>query len=231
VCGDPSGAEPVSGSAYSDDMKLLLLSRFLGAVPDFLSTLKSDSLSDIRIAYINDAAKPLGDAPFVERERLQLQSLGYTLVPLTIGDGTAADFSAALDTVDAVYVAGGMADCLMAILRSTGTDEVLIERVRAGLPYIGASAGAIITGKSVDTAIALDGHTDGTSLDDLSGLGLVDAVILPHADGQLPPYPPEVIAEVARRLDGMLGLTMLPDDAALLVENRDVRMVASPATA
>jgi dipeptidase E len=59
----------------------------------------------------------------------------------------------------------------------------------------------------------------------------VDAVILPHADGQLPPYPPEAIAEVARRLDGMLGLTMLPDDAALLVENRDVRMVASPATA
>lgn len=212
-------------------MKLLLLSRFLGAVPDFLSTLESDSLADIRIAYINDAAKPLGDAPFVERERLQLQSLGYTLVPLTIGDGTAAEISAALDTVDAVYVAGGMADCLMAVLRSTGSDKVLSERVRAGLPYIGASAGAVIMGKSIDAAIALDGHTDGTSLDDLTGLGLVDAVILPHADGQLPPYPPKAIAEVARHLNGMLGLTMLPDDAALLVESTHVRVVASPVTA
>ncbi|WP_052135826.1 Type 1 glutamine amidotransferase-like domain-containing protein [Arthrobacter sp. PAMC 25486] len=119
----------------------------------------------------------------------------------------------------------------MAVLRSTGADEVLIERVRAGLPYVGATAGAVIMRKSIDTAIALDGHTDGTSLDNLSGLGLLDAVILPHADGQLSPYSPEAIAEVARRLGGMLGLTMLPDDTALLVANRDVRMVASPATA
>ena len=157
-------------------MKLLLLSRFIGAVPEFLKTLKADSRAATRIAYINDASKPLGNAPFVERERLQLQDLGYTLVPLTIGDGTAADLSAVLDTVDAVYVAGGMADCLMAALRRTGSDAVLVERVRAGLPYIGASAGAVIMGTGIDAAIALDGHTEGTSLDDLSGLGLQSAV-------------------------------------------------------
>ena len=44
------------------EMKLLLLSRFIGAVPDFLDTLKADSRAAIRIAYINDASKPLGDA-------------------------------------------------------------------------------------------------------------------------------------------------------------------------
>lgn len=212
-------------------MKLLLLSRFIGAVPEFLKTLKADSRAATRIAYINDASKPLGNAPFVERERLQLQDLGYTLVPLTIGDGTAADLSAVLDTVDAVYVAGGMADCLMAALRRTGSDAVLVERVRAGLPYIGASAGAVIMGTGIDAAIALDGHTEGTSLDDLSGLGLVDAVILPHADGQLPPYPPEIIAQVASRLQGMPGLTTLADDSALLVEGKNVRLVPSPASA
>lgn len=212
-------------------MKLLLLSRFIGAVPEFLNTLKADSRAATRIAYVNDASKPLGDAPFVERERLQLQDLGYTLVPLTIGDGTAGDLSAVLDTVDAVYVAGGMADYLMEVLRRTGADAVLVERIRAGLPYIGASAGAVIMGTGIDAAIALDGHTEGTSLDDLSGLGLVDAVILPHADGQLPPYPPETIAQVARRLEGMPGLTTLTDDSALLVEGKNVRLVASPATA
>ena len=131
----------------------------------------------------------LGDAPFVERERLQLQGLGYTLVPLTIGESTATDFSAALDNADPMYVAGGMADCLMVALRRTGADAVMVERVRAGLPHIGASAGAVIMGTGIDAAIALDGHTEGTALDDLSGLGLVDAVILPHAEGQLPPCP------------------------------------------
>ena len=212
-------------------MNLLLLSRYIGAVPEFLDSLKADPRAATRIAYINDASKPLGDAPFVERERLQLQDLGYTLVPLTIGDGTAADSSAVLDSVDAVYVAGGMADCLMAALRRTGSDAVLIERVRAGLPYIGASAGAVIMGTAIDAAIALDGHTEGTSLEDLRGLGLVDAVILPHADGQLPPYPPETIAEVTRRLEGMPGLTALTDDAALLVDGENVCLIGSPATA
>lgn len=210
---------------------MLLLSRFLGAVPSFLGTPNTGSRAAVRIAYVDDASHPLGDAPFVERERLQLQDLGYSLIPVTIGDGSAADFSAVLDGVDAIYVAGGMADHLMAVLRGTGADAVLVERVQAGLPYMGASAGAMIMGTSIKPAIVLDGPTEGTSLGDLSGLGLVDAVLLPHADGQLPPYPPETIAEVARRLEGTPGLTLLADDAALLVDDGDARLVASPATA
>lgn len=211
-------------------MRMLLLSRFVGAVPEFLGTPDTDSRAATRIAYINDASQPLGSAPFVDRERLQLQELGYCLVPLTIDDGTAADLSAVLDRVDAIYVAGGMADHLMAVLRRTGADMVLVERIRAGLPYMGASAGAMIMGTSIEPAIALDGPTEGTSLEEMGGLGLVDAVLLPHADGQLPPYPPETIAEVVRRLEGTPGLTLLADDAALLVDGVEVRLVASPAT-
>ncbi|MGO4102605.1 Type 1 glutamine amidotransferase-like domain-containing protein [Leifsonia sp. YAF41] len=211
-------------------MKMLLLSRFVGAVPKFLGAASAGSRAALRIAYVDDASQPLGDAPFVGRERAQLQDLGYTLVPVTIGDGTAADLSAILDSADAVYVAGGLADHLMAVLRRTGADSVLVERIRAGLPYIGASAGAMIMGTSIDPAIALDGHTDGVSLGDLSGLGLADVVILPHADGQLPPYPPATITEVARRLEGTPGLTLLADDDGLLVEDNHLSRVASPAT-
>ncbi|PXA64828.1 peptidase S51 dipeptidase E [Arthrobacter psychrochitiniphilus] len=213
------------------DMKMLLLSRFVGAVPEFLGGVGTGSRADIRIAYIDDASQPLGDAPFVGRERTQLQDLGYSVVPVTIGDGTAADLATVLDSVNAVYVAGGMADHLMDVLRRTGADSVLVERVRAGLPYIGASAGAMIAGTSIDPAIALDGHTEGISLEDRSGLGLADVVILPHADGQLPPYPSETINEVAGRLKGTPGLTLLADDAGLLVEDNHLRRVDSPSTA
>ena len=54
-----------------------------------------------------------------------------------------------LDTVNAIYVSGGMADYLMATLRRVGADAVLIERIRAGLPYMGTSAGAMIMGKTL----------------------------------------------------------------------------------
>lgn len=38
---------------------------------------------------------------------------------------------------------------LMAVLRRTGAAPILIKWVRAGLPYIGASAGAVIMGTSI----------------------------------------------------------------------------------
>ena len=63
-------------------MKMLLLSRFIGAIPRFLNTQSLDSRAGTRIAYIDDASEPLGNAPFVESERLQLQELGYSLVPV-----------------------------------------------------------------------------------------------------------------------------------------------------
>ncbi len=211
-------------------MKMLLLSRFIGAVPKFLGGMDAATRAATRIAYVEDAAQPLGNAPFVERERAQLRDLGYALVPVTIGEGSGDDFSSVLDGVDAIYVAGGMADHLMAVLGRTATDTILAERVRAGLPYIGVSAGAIIMGTSIDSAIALDGRTEGVSLHDYSGLGLVDAVILPHADGLLPPYPPVRIAEVAHGLKGTSGLTLLADVEGLLVTDKQARRVASPAT-
>ncbi|QIM18186.1 type 1 glutamine amidotransferase-like domain-containing protein [Leucobacter coleopterorum] len=167
-------------------MHILLLSRFIGAVPGFLDSIGLTSRTSTRIAYVDDASKPLGSLPFVEEERRQLQQLGYSVVPVTVGNGTAEDFTSTLESVDAVYVAGGMADYLMATLRRVGADTVLSERVRAGLPYMGASAGAMVTGRSIEPAIALDGHTEGIMLEDFSGLNLVDLVIVPHADGLLP---------------------------------------------
>ncbi|GAA5226239.1 Type 1 glutamine amidotransferase-like domain-containing protein [Paeniglutamicibacter antarcticus] len=169
------------------DMKMLRLSRFVGAVPKFLDGMEAAARAATSIAYVDDAAQPLEDEPFAKRERAQFQDLGHTLVPVTIGDVTVDDLSTVLDGVDAIYVAGGMADHLLDVLRHTETDAILADRVRAGLPYIGVSAGAIIMGTSIDPAIALDGPTKGVSLEDYSGLGLVDAVILPHADGLLPP--------------------------------------------
>lgn len=152
-------------------LKMLLLSRMIGAVPEFLGTLSASSRMATKIAFIDDASQPLGDAPFVSRERDQLQDLGYSLIPVTIDESTVADFSAILDKVDGVYVAGGLIDHLMEVLRRAGADAVLVERVRGGLPYIGTSAGAMITGTTISPGIALDGSTIGISLEDSAAWG------------------------------------------------------------
>lgn len=210
-------------------MALLLLSRGVGAVPDFVSTHVPRPSSDIRIGYLNDAAAPYAGAEFVAAEREQLAELGYALTDITVADfDEPGGFAAALDTIDALYVAGGETFALLAALRRHGGDTVVAEKVSRGLPYIGSSAGSIVTGPSVEPASLMDDPSLAPDLDDWAGLGLVDRVIIPHADGQLPPYPASLIAQIKDTYGASFPLTFLNDDQALLVENGQSQLIASP---
>jgi dipeptidase E len=55
----------------------------------------------------------------------------------------------------------------------------------------------------------------------------VDVVVVPHADGALPPYPPEVIEQTVERYGDAHRLVLLRDDQALLVEGAESLVVAS----
>ena len=127
-----------------------------------------------------------------------------------------------------LYVAGGNTVVLLASLRRRGADVVLIEKVRAGLPYIGSSAGSIVTGPSLEPVSIMDDPSEAPELTDRNGLGLVDTVVIPHADGALPPYPPELITQIKQTYDSEYPLTFLDDDQALLIDDASPRLIASP---
>ena len=208
-------------------MNLLLLSLGASAVPDFLSGCLPAASIPLRLGYINDAAAIYGDAPFVAAERDQLAAFGYELLDLRLRDLTLAELEAALDGLDAVYVAGGNTFALLEALRCNGGEELLVERVRAGLPYIGLSAGSIVTGPSIEPASIMDDPGDAPTLKDFTGLALIDRVVLPHADGQLPPYPPELIANTVATYGADFPLLLLHDDQALLVSEDGQRVISS----
>ncbi|WP_129658439.1 Type 1 glutamine amidotransferase-like domain-containing protein [Rothia halotolerans] len=209
-------------------MNLLLLSLGIGAVPGFISSRLGRPAGEVRIGYVDDAAAPHAGEWFVAAERERLAGLGYALEDITAGDyEDAAEFAAVLDGVDALYVAGGNTFALLAALRRRGCDAVVAERVRAGLPYIGSSAGSVITGLSVEPVSLMDDPDEAPDLADRTGLALVDAVLVPHADGALPPYPPELIARIAQTYGAAYPLTFLNDDQALLVEDGSSQVVIS----
>lgn len=210
-------------------MALLLLSLGVGAVPDFITTHLDRPADRISIGYLNDAAGPFGGAEFIAAERQRLADLGYPLRDITAADFTdAGAFATALDEVDVVYVAGGSTFALLAALRRHGADAVLIEKVTAGLPYIGASAGSVVAGPSIEPVSLMDDPADAPDLAGRAGLGLVDTVVIPHSDGRLPPYPPALIARIEQTYGSDYPLTFIKDDEALLVENGQPRVVASP---
>ncbi len=209
-------------------MDILLLSLGVSAVPAFLEESLPDTGAPVRIAYIDDAAAPFAGEAFVADERDQLNRLGYELRDVTTSRMSPADFQAVLEEVDALYLAGGHTFALLHALRTSGADQVLLEVVRGGMPYMGASAGAVVAGPSIEPICLMDDPRQVPELQDFTGLSLVDDVVVPHADGNLAPYPAAVIGKVVETYDADFPLVLLPDDHALIYRDGARHMVDSP---
>ncbi|WP_370581806.1 Type 1 glutamine amidotransferase-like domain-containing protein [Plantibacter sp. VKM Ac-2876] len=208
-------------------MKILLLSRQPGAMVPFLAESIDAAGRRLRLGYIDDAQVAFAEAPFVRAERESVEALGHEVVRITVRDIAPADLDRMLADLDGVYVASGSTFALLEALRSSGNDTVITRHVQAGLPYIGSSAGSIIAGPDATPASLLDDPADGPTLTGFAGLALVDRTVIPHADGQLPPYPPELISRTVERYADDYPLVPLRDDQALLIDGATATVIPS----
>ena len=197
-------------------MKLILTSFGHHQLPDFLS--------GRTLAYIPDAARSIADAGFIEAERKTLHSQGFQLVDLPLATTSLSDINTTLSAVDGIYVAGGETFDLLHILRSTGADQIITAQVRAGLPYIGCSAGSIGAGPDTEAASFTDDPTI-APVQSTTGLGLTDLVVIPHAAGNLPPFPIDMIAKTVQYYGEKWPLVLLRDGQALLINDNRVQLV------
>lgn len=103
---------------------------------------------DATMGFVTAAS--LGD----EREYLSL--VGGRLVEDAIAKDVIhidwrGEWQRVLDSVDAILVGGGNTYTLMERLAASGLGGAIAERVRAGLPYLGSSAGANVAGPNLLT--------------------------------------------------------------------------------
>ncbi len=110
---------------------------------------------------------------------------GYTdvisaaLAPLSIevtGAHRAGDPVQAIEAADAVFVGGGNSFRLLRTLQATGLGAAIAARVRAGLPYLGASAGTNMACPTLRTTNAMP-IVEPASFE---ALGLIPFQINPH---------------------------------------------------
>ncbi|MDY6811882.1 MAG: Type 1 glutamine amidotransferase-like domain-containing protein, partial [Actinomycetota bacterium] len=165
------------------------------------------------------------DRAWVDLDRTTLQDQGFIVTDIDLEVLTPSQTAAALDDVDAVFVSGGNVFHLLSALRRTGVDRMLTDRVRAGLPYVGASAGACVVGADIEPLGLLDDPAAAPDLATTTGLGWVDEVIVPHADGIVSGR--GVIDDLRIRYGGRFTVRMLADDQALLVSGSTRSVVSS----
>lgn len=81
-------------------------------------------------------------------------------------------------TADYIYLTEGNTFQILLILRERGIDKMIREAYKNGATFIGASAGAMIAGVSIEEAFSFDRNYVGLS--DYNGLALFDGIVIPH---------------------------------------------------
>lgn len=207
--------------------RMLLASAATGLLP--LMRAWVDDLDARTIAFIPNAS-------FVERygftNRMvapwwRTQGLHVRVVDLT---GRRADVLAQLDGCDMLYVCGGNTFHLMRCLRGAGVVPLIRALVARGVPYVGESAGAVVTAPDIDYIEPMDERREPAATlrrhmaapTWTPGLGLVDVHIVPHVGGRLLGAPADAILRAHAADPTYIGLR---NDEALIVDGGDMRRV------
>jgi dipeptidase E len=174
-------------------MRLLLLSNstcyrkgYLEHARDDLRDYLGDAVQ--KVLFVPYAGVTIAWDTYTEKVRKEYARIGYELESVH----EAADAAAAVREAEAIAVGGGNTFYLIDQMHKNGLIEPIRERVRAGAPYMGWSAGSNVASPSIKTTNDMPIVQPPT----FEALGLVPFQINPHyTDAVLPEHQGETRAD------------------------------------
>jgi len=151
-------------------------------VLDKIVPMLEKTASEMSVAFIPTAGDVYGDVkPWMYEDRGKLVELGFKVIDFNISGKTEKEVKEVLESVDVIFIAGGNTFYLLERMRQCGADKIIKELVQNGKIYIGSSAGSCVAGPNIEPIAVFDDPSV-VQLKSTEGLGLVDFVVLPHAD-------------------------------------------------
>ena len=182
----------------------------------FISLFPYD-FSVAKVLFIVSATKMPEDAWYVNQSKDELFGLGIRSENFIIYHVGRKPSEAKLKSVNLIYVCGGNTFHLLEELNKSGLGKDIIEMIKSGIFYIGASAGSIIVTPNIKIAEPYD--TNDRGLIDLNALNLTKFTIFPHYT--------ESEEAVAKNTEDKLGIEVkrITDDQAILVYNNETELI------
>lgn len=167
-------------------MKLLLTSFWTSAEQDKeLNKLTGKEPKDTKVAYIENACDIYDDEASLVEGRKVLQDKGYDfeVVDLRKFMNDREELQKKLGEKDVYWFTGGNPFYLRWLMKETGADTIIIEQMKKGKVYTGASAGGVISGPTLKY---FDNQDDPHAAKEIiwEGLNLTDTVVVPHVDNK-----------------------------------------------
>lgn len=197
----------------------LYLSSYRIPTPEELFALLPMPPTECSVAIIPNAK----DYKLPEERAKSLDELIYDLakfgfktdvVDLREYEDDAENLRAALIGHEALWLAGGNTFMLRSEMRRSGLDQAIRPLLENGVVYCGESAGAIVAGRTLEGSEDAD-DPDLADEKIVDGLGLLDKIIVPHADS--PDYV-EYINKMKKTHANDPDVIYLNDNQALVVK-------------
>lgn len=170
--------------------RLLLASR---GIPDLAAIAGA---SGRRAVLVPDAADPLGDPGIAAEVERELRRADFDVARVALAASTAQQVRSAINAADVVAISGGDPFHLLAVARRVAFGDAVRPALEAGAVYIGYSAGAMLAGPTLRPLSLTSPFTPPPGLD-LTGLGLVDVLALPHDDDHVGRHDRHLAAQAA----------------------------------
>lgn len=181
------------------------------------------------VVYIGDAARTLLESPgrrkHAEQEHQKVEELGFEMVDLMVATTPQEQIADILNRVDSIYMASGETFDLLNALKTSGAEQLIVEKVRAGMPYVSSSAGSVVAGPSIEPISVMDSPALAPDLHDYTALGFTDRFIIPHAQENGGPYPHDIIVKTVEEYGENYPLLLLEDGQALEVDDNGQQVV------
>ena len=165
-------------------------------------------LSQCRLLFIpNEKCSPEKLQSGVYHRRMQEH--GFSAENILVFDPLRPKAFCGLE-LDVLYVSGGNSFLTLDLLRRCSFDRELIRYIRAGVPYIGGSAGAHLVSEDLSHLSCYDSPPEG--MIDFRGLGLFPGILLCHFDSSRQAHYLQLCAE------GRFDVYPLTDEESLVFD-------------
>tara|TARA_Y100000310_G_C20611404_1_gene778175 strand:- start:316 stop:942 length:627 start_codon:yes stop_codon:yes gene_type:complete len=207
-------------------MKLFLSSE---GVPrsDLLRELLGVSDEKVKVALISNAQDPYPE-DLAKNRKVKLTELFNSLdfkptnIDLREYEGKTDELAKELRKNKLIWVSGGNVFWLRYVMKTSGFDRIIKDLLSEGIVYGGWSAGAVVTGPSLNVIELMD-FPDKAPEIIWEGLNIVDYFIWPHWDNE------KYVHLQTSALDRIKQLpyesVTLRDGEALIIENSQRRLV------
>ncbi len=178
---------------------------------------------DVTVAFISTAAKPQENLDFLKRDwSIMKDELGFNVEEIDIEGKTEAEVLKLLEVRDIIYVEGGNPFYLLQTMRACNFEKVIRKLLKEGKVYIGVSAGSMVAGKTIETALWKNADKNVVGLKNLKGLNLVPFNVFVH---YLPEHAEIIKQKMPNQKKRFKNLKIITDEQAILVQGKETSLI------